>query len=95
MLATLATGHPAIPTAGHFDFVPVLYAALLILAVRRTRIPFPLWILPIILVLGGLIDSIANALHLSSLNVASLLLLLAIFIPRRRTPAPHQDPPVV
>jgi hypothetical protein len=95
MFSPLATGHPAIPTAGDIDFVPLLYAALLFLALWRTRIPIRIWVLPIVLLLGGLIDSIANATHVSSMTVIALLILLAVLVPRRRTPAGPQRPPAV
>ena len=45
MQSLLATGHPAIPTTGDIDFTPLLYAALILLTVRRSH-SFKLWVIP-------------------------------------------------
>ncbi|MGZ5297349.1 MAG: hypothetical protein ACXWYT_10515, partial [Actinomycetota bacterium] len=82
MQSMLATGHPAIPT-GDFDFTPLLYTGLLLLAFRRTRVPFRIWVLPVALVAGGLIDSISDGLRLRTLTTASVLLLMALLTPSR------------
>jgi len=95
MWISIATGHPPIPTDGNIDFVPLLYAALLFVALWRSRIPLRIWVLPVILLAGGLIDSIANAMHVSSMTVIGLLTLLATLVPRRRTPARPSGPPAV
>ena len=90
MLGVLATGHPAIPT-GDFDFTPLLYTALLLIALRRAHVPFRIWTLPIALVAGGLIDSISDGLRLSTPTSASVLALVAILLPlwRRSTHPPR------
>jgi hypothetical protein len=95
MSTMLATGHPPIPTNGTFDFVPLLYTALLFIALWRSRLPLRIWVLPVILLAGGLIDSIANALHISSMTIIALLTLLATAVPSRRTPARPPGPPTV
>ena len=95
MWVPFATGHPAVPTGGTFDFVPLLYAALLFIAVWRTRIPLRIWFLPVILLAGGLIDSIANAMHISSMTVIAFLTLLTVLVPRWRTRARPPEPPTV
>lgn len=92
MLASLATGHPAIPTAGSFDFTPLLYMAILLLAFRRSRLPFRAWVIPVAFVAGGLVDSISDALHHTTLTTACVLTLIAILIPPpRRAPARPSD----
>jgi hypothetical protein len=99
MFALIGTGHPAIPT-GDFDFTPLLYAAILLLAYRRTRLPLRLWVIPAALVLGGLIDSISDGLHHTTLTTASALIVVAILLhPRllhpRGRPAMPDGPPDV
>jgi hypothetical protein len=95
MWIPLATGHPSVPTGGTIDFVPLLYALLLFVAIWRSRIPLRIWVLPVILLAGGLIDSIANATHTSSATIIAVLTLLAVLVPRRRTPAQPPGPPTV
>ena len=94
MQSLLATGHPAIPT-GDFDFTPLLYTALLLLAYYRARVPFRIWVLPIAMVVGGLIDSISDGLRLSTLTTASLFVVIALLIHPRRASAPPIRPPDV
>ena len=85
MFTLLATGHPAIPT-GDFDFTPLLYAALLVPVVGWSRILRKLWMLPVIVVTGGVIDTVADGLGVSTATTASLLfLLVVIVVARRRT----------
>lgn len=93
MLPMLATGHPAIPT-GDFDFTPLLYIGLLLLLLVRTRVPFRIWVFPVVIVAGGLIDSISDGLGLSTLTTASMLALVALLAPARKT-APDPLPPDV
>ncbi|MEP6972736.1 MAG: hypothetical protein ABI869_01175 [Actinomycetota bacterium] len=90
----LATGHPAIPT-GDFDFTPLLYTGLLLLAYRRARFPFKIWVLPVAIVAGGLIDSISDGLRLSTLTTASIFVLVALLTPPRRPLAHPIHPPKV
>jgi hypothetical protein len=94
MQSLLATGHPAIPT-GDFDFTPLLYMALLLLAVLRARVPFRIWMFPVAMVAGGLIDSISDGLRLRMLTTAAVLALVALLAPLRMTPAPPLHPPDV
>jgi len=92
MFTWLATGHPAIPTAGDFDFTPLLYMAILLLAYRRSRLPFRAWLIPVAFVAGGLVDSMSDGLHHSTLMTASILTLVAILIPpSRRVPTRPSD----
>ena len=95
MWIPLATGHPPVPTDGTFDYVPLLYAALLFVALWRSRTPLRVWVLPLLLFAGGLIDSIANARHVSSATITAFLALLAVLVPRRRTPSPGSGPSTV
>ena len=85
-LAVLATGHPAIPTAGEIDFTPLLYMVVLLLGFRRTRLPFRLWMVPAALLAGGVIDSISDGMHRSTTTTLCVLVLLALFV------APFADP---
>lgn len=94
MLRVLATGHPAIPT-GDFDFTPLLYTGLLLLALRRGRVPFTIWVFPVAFVAGGLIDSISDGLGLSTFTMAPVLALVALLARLRRTTAPPFRPPEV
>ena len=87
MIAQIATGHPSIPTTGGFDFTPLIYAAIGLIAVLRWKLPVRLWILPLILFAGGLVDTISDALGFSTLSTASVLALVALF-PRRSTSNP-------
>jgi hypothetical protein len=90
----LATGHPAIPT-GDFDFTPLLYAALVLLAWRRARAPFKIWVIPAAIFAGGLIDSISDGFGLSTVTSVSVLALVAVLIPPRRRWARPIPPPEV
>ena len=90
----IATGHPAIPT-GDFDFTPLLYIALLLLAIFRARVRFRLWMFPVVMVAGGLIDSISDGLHLRTATTAAVLVLVALLAPLRVTPPPPLHPPDV
>ena len=80
LLATVATGHPAIPTGGDFDFTPLLYAAIWILAFRKLRPGLLLLAAPLFLLAGGLVDSISDVLGLSTLTTASALALPALLL---------------
>ena len=84
LLAAIATGHPAIPTNGDFDFTPLLYAAILILGFRRLRPGLLLLAAPLFLLAGGLVDSISDVLGLSTLTTASALALHALLLPLPR-----------
>ena len=89
----LATGHPAIPT-GDIDFTPLLYTALILLAWRRSRVPFKIWVLPAAIFAGGLIDSISDGFGLSTVTSVSVLALVAILMPpwgRRTQPIPPPE----
>ncbi len=90
----LATGHPAIPT-GEIDFTPLLYMAILLLAFRRSRFPFRFWVIPAALFLGGLIDSIADGLRVSTPTVLAVLGVLWISAPHFGMPARSPRPPAV
>ena len=90
----LATGHPAIPT-GDFDFTPLLYTAILLLAYRRTRLLFRAWMIPIVIVAGGLVDSISDAFRFSTLATACVLTVVAILIPPGRARDAQIRPPDV
>ena len=94
MLRTIATGHPAIPT-GDFDFTPLLYTALLLLAFRRAGVPFKIWVLPVAIVVGALIDSISDGLRLSTMTTAPVLALLALLISSRMAATRRLHPPQV
>ena len=87
----LATGHPAIPT-GDFDFTPLLYTALILVALRRARVPFKIWVFPIALVGGALIDSISDGLDLSTVTTVPVLALVAILMHSRRRWTPRFPP---
>ena len=90
----LATGHPAIPT-GEIDFTPLLYAALILLAWRRARVPFRFWVLPLAIFTGGLIDSISDGLGYSLVTNVCVLALVALLIPPwKRWPHPLHPPEV-
>ncbi|HEY2966158.1 MAG TPA: hypothetical protein VGJ99_07720 [Actinomycetota bacterium] len=90
LLAAVATGHPAIPTGGDFDFTPLLYAAILILGFRRLRSGLLLLAVPLFLLGGGLVDSISDALGLSTLTTASALALPALLLPLPRQLRHHR-----
>ena len=92
LLATVATGHPAIPTAGEFDFTPLLYAAIGILAFRRLRPGLLLLAAPLFLLAGGLVDSISDVLGLSTLTTASALAIPALLLPLPRPLGRHHRP---
>ena len=94
MQTVLATGHPAIPT-GDFDFTPLLYTGLLLLTLLRARAPFKIWVFPVAIVAGGLIDSISDGLGFSTVTTASVLALVALLTPRWRPSAPPFRPPEV
>ena len=82
MQSLLATGHPAIPTTGDIDFTPLLYAALILLAVRRSHVLFKLWvIIPAAIFTGGLIDSISDGVGPSMVTNVCILALVALLIP--------------
>ena len=91
MQSVLATGHPAIPT-GDFDFMPLLYTALILIALRRARVPFRIWVIPVALVAGALIDSISDGLHLSTVTTVPVLALVALFVHSRRPWVPRFPP---
>ena len=91
LLAAVATGHPAIPTDGDFDFTPLLYAAICILAFRKLRPGLILLAAPLFLLAGGLVDSISDVLGLSTLTTASALALPALLLPLPR-PLRHHRP---
>ena len=93
MFTLLATGHPAIPT-GDFDFTPLLYAALLLLILRRAQVSLKLWMLPVVIVAGGVIDTTSDAFHVSTLTSVSVLALVAL-VARRRTKPVGPPRPVV
>lgn len=97
MQSLLATGHPAIPTTGDIDFTPLLYAALILLAVRRSHVPFKfkLWAIPVAIFAGGLIDSISDAFGPSTVTNVCILALVALLIPLRGRQMPPIPPPEV
>ncbi len=95
MQSLLATGHPAIPTTGDIDFTPLLYAALILLAVRRSHVPFSLWVIPGAIFAGGLIDSISDAIGPSMVTNVCILALVALLIPLRGRRMPPIPPPEV
>jgi hypothetical protein len=84
LLAAVATGHPAIPTGGDFDFTPLLYAAILILGFRKLRPGLLLLATPLFLLAGALADSISDVFGLSTLTSASALALPALLLPLPR-----------
>jgi len=84
LLAAVATGHPAIPTDGNFDFTPLLYCSILILGFRKLRPGLLLLATPLFLLAGGLVDSISDVFGLSTLTTASALALLALLLPLPR-----------
>lgn len=88
MIAQLATGHPSIPTAGDFDFTPLIYAAIGLTAVLRWKLRLPLGSFPLILFAGGLVDTISDALGFSTLSTACVLALIAVLVPSKRTANP-------
>jgi hypothetical protein len=90
----IATGHPAIPT-GDFDFMPLLYTALILLALRRARVPFKIWVFPIALVGGALIDSISDGLQLSTVTTVPVIALMALLISSRLATTRRLHPPQV
>jgi hypothetical protein len=94
MQSLLATGHPAIPT-GDFDFTPLLYTGLLLLGLRRARVPFRIWVLPVAIVAGGLIDSISDGLRFSTPTSAAVLALVVLLNPLRWPSAYPLPPPDV
>lgn len=94
MRSVLATGHPAIPT-GDFDFTPLLYTALLLLAIRRSGVPFKLWVLPVVIVVAALIDSLSDGFRLSTTTSAPILALLALVISSRMATTRRLHPPQV
>jgi hypothetical protein len=84
LLAAVATGHPAIPTNGDFDFTPLLYTGILILGFRKLRPGLLLLATPLFLLAGGLVDSISDVFGLSTLTTASALALPALLLPLPR-----------
>jgi hypothetical protein len=92
LLAAVASGHPAIPTSGDFDFTPLLYAAIGILAFRRLRPGLMLLAAPLFLFAGGLADSISDVLGLSTLTTASALAIPALLLPLPRPLGRHHRP---
>ena len=92
LLATVATGHPAIPTGGDFDFTPLLYCAIGILAFRKLRPGLLLLAAPLFLFAGGLVDSISDLLGLSTVTTASALVLPALLLPLPRQLGRHHRP---
>jgi hypothetical protein len=94
LLAAVATGHPAIAT-GDFDFTPLLYLAIGILAFRRLRPGLLLLAIPLLLFAGGVVDSISDALGLSTLTTACALVLPALLFPLPRALRRHHHPPAV
>jgi hypothetical protein len=91
-LAAVATGHPAIPTNGDFDFTPLLYCGILILGFRRLRPGLMLLATPLFLLAGGLVDSISDVLGLSTLTTAAALALPALLLPLPRPLGRHHRP---
>jgi len=91
MQSVLATGHPAIPT-GDFDFTPLVYVAIILVALRRARVPFRIWLFPIVLVAGALIDSISDGLHLSTITTVPVLSLIALLMHSGRRWSPPLPP---
>lgn len=91
MQSVLATGHPTIPT-GDFDFTPLVYVAIILIAMRRAHVPFRIWVFPIVLVAGALIDSISDGLHLSSVTTVPVLALVALLMHSRRPWTPRFPP---
>jgi hypothetical protein len=90
----LATGHPAIPT-GDLDFTPLLYMGILLLMIRRSRVPFRIWMFPIAMVAGGLVDSISDGLGHSTLTTTVVLISVALIVHPPRASAPPLRPPDV
>jgi hypothetical protein len=88
MIAQIGTGHPFIPTTGDLDFTPLIYAVIGLTAVLRWKLPLRLWIFPLILFVGGLVDTISDALGFSTLSTACVLALLALLVPPRRAANP-------
>jgi hypothetical protein len=91
MLSILATGHPAIPT-GDFDFTPMLYTAIVLIAMRRARVPFRIWLIPVALVAGAMIDSVSDGLQLSTVTTVPVLALMALLVHSRRRWTPRLPP---
>ena len=89
--SVLATGLPAIPT-GDFDFTPLVYVAIILVALRRAHVPFRIWVFPIVLVAGALIDSISDGLHLSTVTTVPVLALVALLVHSRRPWVPRFPP---
>lgn len=92
LLAAVATGHPAIPTNGDFDFTPLLYCAILLLGFRRLRPGLLLLATPLFLLAGGLVDSISDVFGLSTLTTAAALALPALLLPLPRPLRGHHRP---
>ena len=90
-LIGVATGHPAIPT-GDFDFTPLVYVAIILVALRRAHVPLRIWVFPIVLVAGALIDSISDGLHLSTVSTVPVLALVALLMHSRRPWTPRFPP---
>ena len=95
MQSLLATGHPAIPTTGDIDFTPLVYAAIILVAVRRSHVPFRLWVFPTAIFAGGLIDSISDGFGPSMVTNVCILALVALLIPLRGRRTPPIPPPEV
>lgn len=89
--SVLATGHPAIRT-GDFDFTPLVYVAIILVALRRAHVPLRIWVFPIVFVAGALIDSISDGLHLSTVTTVPVLALVALLMHARRPWIPRFPP---
>lgn len=94
MQSVLATGHPAIPT-GDFDFTPLLYTGLLLITLFRARTPFKIWVFPVVVVAGALIDSISDGFGFSTVTTALVFALVALLTPRWRPRRSSFVPPEV
>jgi MYXO-CTERM domain-containing protein len=77
-VANLATGHPAVPIGGTIDPTPLLYWVIILGSIRAWGIWFRLWMVPLALFVGGLVDTVADGLGVTEPSVVAVLLLLGV-----------------
>jgi hypothetical protein len=74
----IGTGHPPIPIDGVIDPTPLLYWVIILLSLRAGGVGIRLWMVPLALFVGGLVDSVADALGVSGPSVVAVLVLVAV-----------------
>jgi Na+-translocating ferredoxin:NAD+ oxidoreductase RnfD subunit len=89
----LATGHPRVATGTGFDFAPLILGLLLLGGMWLARFRIRLWMLPVAMVAGLVLDDLSDAFGNSMLSSIALILAVSCATSLRRTDTRKDCPP--